>query len=112
MLQRWKREWAAFKRLPPGERFQRHYEQQRRRPGSRSPWRRAAWLGAAFVAFAVGVVLMFIPGPAVVFFALAAALIANQSRRAARSLDWLELRLRALHRRAATFWRETRRPTA
>jgi hypothetical protein len=104
MLQRWKRAWSAFKRLPPGQRFQEHYRLEQRKPGAKSVWRRALWLGGALVAFAVGVVLMFIPGPAVVFFALAAALLANQSEWAARAMDWLELRLRALYERARAFW--------
>ncbi|HVJ14902.1 MAG TPA: hypothetical protein VM686_05655 [Polyangiaceae bacterium] len=107
MLQRWKREWNAFKSLPPGKRFQRRYQQHQRRPESKSVWRRVLWIGGALASFAVGVVLMFIPGPAVVFFGVSAALIANQSRWAARALDWLELRLRALYGQARDLWRES-----
>ena len=107
MLQRWKREWNSFKKLPPGQRFQRRYQQQQRRPESKSVWRRALWIGGALASLALGIVLMFIPGPAVVFFALSAALIANQSRSAARALDWLELRLRALYGQARDLWRES-----
>jgi hypothetical protein len=110
MLQRWKRAWTSFKRLPPGRRFQRRYQQQRQRPGGRSILRRALWFGGALAAFAVGVVLMFIPGPAVVFFGISAALLANQSEPVARFLDWLELRLRALYQRARAFWRESSTP--
>jgi hypothetical protein len=108
MLERWKRAWISFKKLPPGQRFQTRYRQQHQKPEGRSPWHRALWLGGAVVAFAVGVVLVFIPGPAVVFFALSAALLANQSRWVARSLDWLELRLRALYQRAQTLWQDLR----
>jgi hypothetical protein len=106
MLQRWKRTWRSFKSLPPGQRFQKRYEQQHQKPEGRSPWRRALWLGGALVAFAVGVVLVFIPGPAVVFFGISAALLANQSKSVARSLDWLELRLRALYQRARKLWHD------
>jgi hypothetical protein len=46
------------------------------------------------VAFALGVVLAFIPGPAVLFFALAAVLVATQSRWLAERLDRAEVKLR------------------
>ena len=46
----------------------------------------------------IGFVLMFIPGPAVVMFGLAAALLAEDSLRIAKALDWLELKIRALVR--------------
>ena len=54
---------------------------------------------AAASCFAVGVVLAFIPGPAVVFFGLTAALSATQSRWVAERLDHAELYLRALWKR-------------
>jgi hypothetical protein len=108
MLQRWKRAWSSFKKLPPGKRFQARYRQEREKPEGRSPWRRALWLGGALLAFAVGVVLMFIPGPAVVFFGLSGALLATQSRSVARGLDWLELRLRALYDDARSTWHRLR----
>jgi hypothetical protein len=43
----------------------------------------------------VGVVLVFIPGPAILFFLIAGALLAVQSLGVARALDWSELRGRA-----------------
>ena len=60
---------------------------------------RAAYAGAAVVSLAVGVVLAFVPGPAVVFFALTAALLAAQSAWLARRLDAAEIWVRhVLHR--------------
>lgn len=53
----------------------------------------------------IGVVLIFFPGPAVLFFFLAAALLAEESRTIAGGLDWLELRIRTLWRRALSWWR-------
>jgi hypothetical protein len=49
----------------------------------------------ALLSFAIGVVLAFIPGPAVVFFALSATLLATQSLRVARILDRTEVWLRS-----------------
>jgi hypothetical protein len=53
----------------------------------------------ALLAFAVGVVLAFIPGPAVVFFGIAAALLASESMTVARALDRVEVWLRGAWRR-------------
>jgi Putative transmembrane protein (PGPGW) len=45
---------------------------------------------------AAGFVLLFIPGPGLVFLFVGAFLIAQQSLLAARALDWSELRLKKL----------------
>jgi hypothetical protein len=75
--------WKRLRKLPPGERFQSIHREQR----NRSPAVKAALFGIALVSFAGGLVLMFIPGPAVLFFALAGALLATQSLWVARRLD-------------------------
>jgi hypothetical protein len=87
MLHQLKSHWHDFKRSPPGQRFQRVYEQQQKQP---SRWAKPLMLIAAVVSLAIGVVLVFIPGPAVVFFALTAALLGAQSRWVARQLDAAE----------------------
>ena len=77
---------AAWKRLEkhePGERFGAFYREQKDKP----LWVKATFLGFAVLSFAVGIVLAFIPGPAVVFFALSGALVSTQSRWVARTLD-------------------------
>jgi len=56
---------------------------------------------AAVVSLAVGIVLAFIPGPAVLFFALSAALLGAQSR-------WVARRLDAAETAARRFWRAWR----
>ena len=89
-----KRRWAEFKRLEPGTRFQTEHDRHRRSAAGKSPLRRAAYVVAAIVSFAVGVVLVFIPGPAVLFFAIAAGLLAIQSRAVARACDSCEVQLR------------------
>jgi hypothetical protein len=93
VLSRIRAHWIEFKHWPAGERFTRFYESQRR---VSSRWTTPLiWL-AALLALAVGVVLVFIPGPAVVFFAVSAALLASQSRWLAAHLDGAEVRLRSL----------------
>lgn len=74
----------------PGQRFRDRYERHRRRT---TPYR---WLGRllrlflALVCFVIGLVLAFVPGPAIVFFFLAGALVASDWRWAAGLLDWTE----------------------
>ena len=53
----------------------------------------------------IGIVLMFMPGPAILFFLLAGAVMAEESRTVARFLDWLELRLRQVGRRFLHWWK-------
>lgn len=60
--------------------------------------------GLAFVAVVIGVILVFVPGPAVLFFALAGALLAPESRRLAAGLDWTELKLSAGLKWAKRTW--------
>jgi len=95
MLARLKTHWNAFKRLEPGQRFQTHYRQHRQSKAGKSPVRRVLYAVAGVVAFAVGIILMFIPGPAILFFLIAGGLFATQSLIVARALDWSELRIRA-----------------
>lgn len=100
-----KRRWRAFAALPSGERFARFHAQQKDAPA----WVKPLLIVAAVASIAVGVVLVFIPGPAFVFFGLAGAMLATQSVHVARLLDRLEVVTRALLRRARTRWDALRR---
>jgi hypothetical protein len=104
MVPELKARWKAFKQLPPGQRFETHYRDQRKTKNGRSPLRRALFLLGAVLAFGIGVVLVFIPGPAVVFFALSGALLATQSLAIARAADRAELWLRAKNKAARRWW--------
>jgi UPF0716 family protein affecting phage T7 exclusion len=104
MIERTRQMWTELRRWPAGQRFRRIHESH---AAHRSGWARClTWL-AAGVCFVIGVILAFIPGPAVLFFALTCALTATQSRAVARLLDRSEVRVRATwrrlrrHRRAA-----------
>jgi uncharacterized membrane protein SirB2 len=94
-----KRHWQELRGTRAGRRFQAFYETH---AAHRMGWARCLTFFAALVTFAIGVVLAFIPGPAVVFFALTAALLSTQSRWLARKLDRSELYVHAL-------WRKHRR---
>jgi|GEM_PF-442235 len=86
-------QWKAFKEAPPGQRFAQHYRRSRNAREKGSAWARPLrWL-LALVCFAIGVVLVFIPGPAILFFAVAGLLAASDSQAVARALDRLEIEL-------------------
>jgi hypothetical protein len=80
VLRKLRRKWHDFKRLPVGRRFCTVHERQANAAGS----------------FAVGIILTVLPGPAVVFFALAGALAAIESAWVARRLDRGEVAARRL----------------
>jgi len=104
MFARIKATWTRLKRREPGERFQSFYRAQRSKP----PAVRVAYVGIAIVSFAIAVVLMFIPGPAVVFFALSAALLSTQSQWLAAALDRAEVWGRKVVTRLRAWWRHSR----
>lgn len=93
-----KAQWQELKELPPGERFETIYR-QKKKENEGKPWKRVLAFAGAFVSFAIGVVLAFIPGPAVLFFALTGALLATQSLFVARALDSGEMYVRKLIRK-------------
>jgi len=102
-----KKHWHDLRCSRAGRRFQVFYEAH---ATHRLGWARCLTLFAALVSFVIGVVLAFIPGPAVVFFALTAALLSTQSRWLARKLDRSELYVHALWRKHRRRRRERRAP--
>ncbi|HEY8993238.1 MAG TPA: hypothetical protein VIM71_01020 [Lacunisphaera sp.] len=60
-------------------------------------------LGAAVI----GVFLMFLPGPAILFYFIAGTLLASESLTLARLMDWGEVRFRALWKWSKRHWEET-----
>ena len=102
-MARLKRQWETFRHLPPGERFKfRYREEQRSRLGT-SSWKRALSLILVPLSLGIGVVLIFVPGPAILFFLLAGVLLASHVLWVARALDWAELRLRSAAKRARSW---------
>ncbi len=116
MFESLKEAWRTFRRDPPGQRFEKRYNSQRRKRGGKSS--RAAkpatsllkplYILAGALLVLAGVFFMAVPGPGIPIAALGAALIAGQSLRAARLLDRLELRLRSWTAKARRRFRERR----
>jgi hypothetical protein len=94
MWKKFKQTWQRIKAGKAGQRFQQEF--RRRQGAGRSPIRKALLIGGGLLFMAAGFVLLFIPGPGLVFLFVGAFLIAQQSLLAARALDWSELRLKKL----------------
>src|SRR5688572_13358785 len=86
-----KRTLREVKHARPGHRFQEYHDRTKRSNSKGSPLARAVRISLAMVAFTLGAVLVVIPGPAIPFFFLAAALLATESRLVARFMDWSEV---------------------
>ncbi len=97
--------WKSLKQGRPGHRFQAHYAESQRQERGRGTCGRLALIAAAVVCFAIGVVLVFIPGPAFVFFFLGGGLLASESKFVARIMDWSEVKGRKLAHWGAATWR-------
>ncbi len=108
MRRRLRHYWQEFRHAEPGQRFRARYrrrERERRAEGSQ--WSRILLLALAVICILIGIPLMILPGPAVVFFALAGFLIAGESGWVATLLDNGELLMRRLFRHL-----RSRRPKA
>lgn len=101
MFESARNKWEQLKRSEPGHRFEDFHRSQPARAG----WRRVLYLALAVLLFAAGIVFAFIPGPAVLFFALCGAVLAQQSLWVAKHLDQFELWLRHLGERVQQWWR-------
>ena len=96
-----KQEWRAFKRDQPGKRFRN--QRRRMRNGPRSLMIAQVVLGVILVAG--GGVLLFVPGPGLLFIVFGLALIAGLSKRLAGLLDRLEPPVRRVAIAARDRWR-------
>ena len=88
--------WRQLRESEPGRRFAEWHERRRRTRGERGLVARVVPVLVALVLLAIGAVLVFIPGPAVLFFAVGGMVLAGESRRVARALDRGELWVRRL----------------
>ena len=94
MWEKFKQTWRRLKAAKPGQRFQQEF--RRRHSAGRSPIQKALLIVGGLLLMAAGFLLLFIPGPGLVFLFAGGFLIAQQSLVAARVLDWSEIRLRKL----------------
>lgn len=99
-----KQTWQRFRAGKPGRRFQQEY---RRHGTGRTAIQKLLPIVGGLVLMAVGFLLLFIPGPGLIFLFVGGFLIAQQSLVAARMLDWGEICLRWLLHRSVRAWRRS-----
>lgn len=104
MSTRLKRQWEVLRRGKPGRRFQERYLAAQRKENRASVVTRIVRFTVATVAIALGLVFAVMPGPAILFFGIAGALLASESRVVAKFLDWCEVKIRLVVRRARKIW--------
>ncbi len=109
MFQPLQQAWGELKRSSPGCRFQELY--QRRRRSRRAGAKRALFVGGGLLTIGAGVASFPVPGvPSELIIVAGLAIFAQGSVRAARLLDWIELRLRGPFLWAWKIWRPLPRP--
>lgn len=107
MIGKLKEKWRKFRQGQPGRRFQDRYERKRHANQKRSLYWKIFQVALALGLLLIGVVFVFIPGPAILFFAIGASMLATQSRRIARLLDWTEVKIRGLGAWVKGWWKRT-----
>jgi hypothetical protein len=95
-----KQEWRHFKADEPGQRFRNHRERMKEKPRGHS----VVAIAIGLLLVAIGVVLLFMPGPGTLLIAFGIALIASHSKRLCARMDRAEPKLRCVGRRCMTRW--------
>ena len=99
------RRWHQFAAVPPGQRFQAHFD-RRRQTRPRGLHQKILALSDGILVMRTGLFFLLAPGPGVLIFLAGATLVAEESRTVARLLDGADLRLRRLAAWGLTRWRQ------
>ena len=108
MLKGLKKRWKSLKNGRPGHRFQDEYDE--RHGENRNPVTHIAILIAGVIVFASGIFFLPAPGPGTIILVIGAGLLAQESRIAAKALDWAELRVRVVVEWAIGVWKRAPLP--
>jgi uncharacterized protein (TIGR02611 family) len=103
-----KAHWQDLKKGTPGKRFQDHYRNQHESGGNRM--RKALFIGLGALIVAAGIFFLPAPGPGFVIIFIGGGLMAQESERAAKVLDWCELRVRRVLDWALGIWKRASMP--
>jgi uncharacterized protein (TIGR02611 family) len=104
-----KEHWQDLKEGKPGKRFQDHYRKYHESGGNRM--RKVLFIGMGALIVAAGIFFLPAPGPGFLIIFLGGGLMAQESQRAAKVLDWTELRVRRIADWALGVWKRASFPT-
>src|SRR5215212_2512882 len=108
VIARVKAHWHELALAKQGNRFQQRYaRRQRERRSAVSKW---LTVGAGVGVSLLGIVMLPAPGPGMIVVVIGASLIAQESRTAARALDWTEVRVRRTSDWALRMWEHAPAP--
>lgn len=96
--------WHHFRDAEPGKRFLLHY--RRHQAGSRSKFATVGYLLLGVILIGVGVIGLIVPGPGLLGIALGLAVLAQESEKASKALDRLELWIRHQVARFKKWWKQ------
>jgi hypothetical protein len=101
-----KQQWCDLKKGRPGHRFQERYERNKKGRADESSLRRWLQPVLGLILFAAGIFFCIFPGPGLPLLLVGAMLLAERSRRMARTMDWAELKARNGITRIKQWWRD------
>ena len=101
--QKLRESWQALRDGEPGRRFQDHYD-EKHEDGGGGGLRRWLFLGGGTLVLLAGLFFLPAPGPGFLILFVGGGLVAQESRVAARALDWIELRIRSIVAAAKRIW--------
>jgi hypothetical protein len=104
MLDTLKQRWRRFAAVPPGQRFQAHF-QRRQQTRPRELHRKILAIGGGVLVMGAGLFFLLAPGPGVLIFLIGALLVAEESLTIARLMDGADLRLQRLAAWGLARWR-------
>jgi hypothetical protein len=100
--------WRQFAAVPPGQRFEAHFDRrQQTRP--RGLHQKILAVGGGILVMGAGLFFMLAPGPGILIFLIGALLVAEESLTVARLMDGADLRLRRLAAWVLARWRRSGR---
>jgi uncharacterized protein (TIGR02611 family) len=105
MIGRMKGGWQQFKRGRPGHRFQDRYRRNQQSSSGRFSLRKILNIVGGSAIVLAGVFLLAAPGPGWLVLFVGLGMISGELLPVARSLDWAEVRLRWMARKARDLWR-------
>ena len=106
--QKLRKGWQSLRRGEPGSRFQDHFHRRQESGGGRL--RKWLYLGGGTLVILAGLFFLPAPGPGFLILLVGGGLIAQESLLAARALDWIEVRLRAVVQAALRIWKGASTP--
>lgn len=104
MFKSLKQTWRHFRDAEPGKRFLLHYKRHQANKRGKFSFVISMFLGLALLV--AGVLGLVFPGPGLLGIALGAGVLAQESEKASRALDRLELWIRHLVARFKKWWKQ------